>query len=287
VKIYLLLSLLTLSLTTHSQVDSLTIENKTVARMLYFSKDSSWFYTKTFINKAAKQNYANPKTEEFSIRINDSLINGRNCRYIKHSIKDSADTRTLTVTLRTPLPSVYIQVSYEIYADLPVVRKQLKLINKGTADLALTDLDVESMDFQVVDKYQNEVYFNYGSNLTRIPYKGDYNDAAIMLYNLDAAQGAIFGNEAPGTLKNTDIYSNVHGRIQIGMRHINETFPFKTWVQPGETFSSPKTFIYVFSSPKWQDGFEGGYKDFVRKYLGISLYAKSHNPLFLYNTWRP
>jgi alpha-galactosidase len=289
VKIHLLLfSLLLFSLTTYSQADSITIENKAVARMFYFSKDTSKFYTKAFVNKGSGQNYVYPKkTVEFTIYINDSLINGLNCGYINHSIKDSSDTRTLTVTLKTPLANVYIQLLYELYADLPLVRKQLKVINKSTADLALTNLDVENLDFQVVDKYLNEVYFNYGSNLTRIPYKGDYNDAAIMLYNLPAAEGAIFGNEAPGALKNTEIYASIHGRIQIGMRHINETFPFKTWVKPGATFSSPKTFIYVFNSPKWQDGFEGAYKDFVRKYLGVSLYAKKHNPLFLYNTWRP
>ena len=287
-KIHVLLCLLLqLSLTTYSQIDSVTIENKAVSRKFYFSSDTSKFYTKEFINKASHQNYANPKTEEFNITINDSVLNGLSCWYVSHSIKDSSDTKTLTVTLKTPLQDVYIQLVYEIYADLPLVRKQLKVINKSTVDLALTNLDVESMDFQVVDKYLNEVYSNYGSNVTHLPYKGDYNDAAVMLYNLAAGQGAIFGNEAPGVLKNTEIYATIHGRVQIGMRHSKETFPFKAWVTPGETFSSPKTFIYVFTSPKWQNGFEGGYKEFLRKYLGASLLSKNHNPLFLYNTWRP
>ena len=287
-KIHVLLCvLLQCSLVARSQTDSITIGNKTVSRKFYFRRDSTGFVTKGFINKAVHQNYANPKTEEFNIHINDSLLNGLNCWYLDHSVKDSSDTKTLTVTLRTPLPDVYIQLIYEIYADLPVVRKQLKVINSSAAGLALTDLDVESMDFQVVDKYLNEVYYNYGSNLTRLPFKGDYNDVAVMLYNVAAAQGAIFGNEAPGVLKNTDIYATIHGRLQIGMRHIKETFPFSARVQPGETFTSPKTFIYVFSSPKWQEGFEGGYKEFIRKYLGVSLYSQKHSPLFLYDTWRP
>lgn len=270
-----------------AQSDSVTIENNTVARKFYFSRDTAGFYTTAFINKAAGQNYVNPATEEFSIRIDDSLVTGLNCRYVLHSIKDSGDVSILTVTLQTPLPNVEIQLIYETYSDIPLVRKQLKVINKSRADLALTDLDIEKLRFQVVDKLQNEVHFNYGSNTTRIPYKGDYNDAAIMLYNDAARQGAIFGNEAPGVLKNTEIYTNIHGCIQVGMRHIEETFPFKTRVQPGEIFSSPKTFIYVFSSPNWQDGFEGAYKDFVRKYLGVSLYAEGRSPLLLYDTWRP
>lgn len=267
-------------------VSYLTIENKGVSRMFKISSDSG-FFTKTFINKATGRNYANPKTQEFNITINDSLINGYNCRYVRHSVKDSADVKILDVTLRSPLPNVLIQLTYEIYADLPVVRKQLKVVNKGTSDLVLTNPDVESMDFQVVDKYLNEVYCSYGSNLTRIPYKGDFNDAAVMLYNLSAGQGAILGNEAPGVLKNTEIYTNVHGRIQIGMRHIDEAYPFKANLVPGDVFASPRAFIYVFSALKWQDGFEGGYKDFVRKYLGVSMYARRQAPLFLYDTWRP
>jgi alpha-galactosidase len=272
---------------TYSQADSVTIENNAVARMFYFSKGAPGFYTQSFTNKASGQNYVNPATEEFSIRINDSLINGLNCRYVNHSIKDSGDVRTLTVTLVTALPNVFIQLLYETYADIPLVRKQVKVINKSAVGLALTDLDVENLRFQVVDKFQNEVHFNYGSNITRIPYKGDYNDAAVMLYNLAAEQGAIFGNEAPGALKNTEIFTNIHGCLQVGMRHINETFPFSTWVRPGEIFSSPRAFIYVFNSPKWQDGFEGAYKDFVRKYLGVNLYAKNDRPLVIYGTWRP
>jgi alpha-galactosidase len=282
---FLLLDLVTLG--AHTQPDSVTIENNTVARKFYFSKDSAGFYTKTFINKATSENYVNPSTEEFSIRINDSVINGLNSRYVRHSIKDSGDVRVLTVTLETPLPNVGIQLIYETYADIPLVRKQLKVVNKSSGAVTLTDLDIENLRFQVVDKLQNEVHFNYGSNITRIPYKGDYNDAAILLYNDAAAQGAIFGNEAPGVLKNTEIYTNIHGCLQIGMRHIDETFPFKTRVQPGEIFSSPGTFIYVFNSPNWQDGFEGAYKDFVRKYLGVSLYGEPKSPLLLYDTWRP
>jgi alpha-galactosidase len=282
---FLLFSLVTLA--AHAQSDSLTLENNTVARTFRFSKTAAGFFSTAFLNKASSQNYVNPATEEFSIRINDSVITGLNCRYINHSIRDSGETRTLTVTLQSPLSGVFIQLQFEAYTDIPLIRKQLIVINKSASDLALTDLDVEKLRFQVVDKYLNEVYFNYGTNITRIPYKGDYNDAAILLYNAAAGQGAIFGNEAPGALKNTGIYTDIHGCIQVGMRHLNETFPFKTWLSPGSIFASPKTFIYVFTSSKWQDGFEGGYKDFLRKYLGVSLYTKSQTPLHIYDTWRP
>ena len=255
--------------------------------MFRYSKDSVGFYTTALVNKVSHHNYVNPGTEEFAIGINGKVVNGLNCRYVNHSIKDSGDSRTLTVTLESPLSGVYIQLSYDLYADLPLVRKGLRVINKSADELALTNLDVENFRFQVVDKLQNEVHFNYGSDLTRIPYKGDYNDAAVMLFNLAAGEGAIFGNEAPGVLKNTEIYTNIHGCIQVGMCHSDATFPFKTFLRSGEIFNSPRTFVYVFCSFKWQDGFEDGYKDFMRKYLGVSRYAKHAAPLMFYDTWRP
>lgn len=270
-----------------SQQDSIVIENSTVARKFYFRRDSAGLYTAAFINKVSGQNYANPGTEEFNITVNNTLLSGRNCTYISHTFQKTGDTSDLTVLLQTPLQNVFVQLSYKLYATVPLIKKQLSIINRSTAKLQLVNLDVEHMNFQVVDKYMNEVYANYGSFLTRLPYKGDYNDAAIMVFNMNVKQGAIFGNEAPSVLKNTEIYSSKHGLIQIGMRHINETFPFENYLQPGETFSSPCTFIYVFNATNWQEGFEGAFADYTRKYAGVHLFSMKDKPFMMYNTWQP
>lgn len=286
-RLTLLPALTLISFTLLAQVDSIRLDNNSILRQFRFSRDTAGFYTTAIVNLSSRQNYANPGTEEFAISINGKEFTGRNCTFLNHSIKDSGDARVLTVNLQSPIPGVYIRLLYTVYNDIALVRKRLEVIN-GSADiLAITDLDVEKLRFQVVDKLQNEVHYNYGTDMTRIPYKGDYNDAAVMLFNVAAAQGAVFGNESPGALKNTEIYTNIHGCIQLGMRHGDEAFPFKTWLRPGETFNSPSTFIYVFSSSRWQDGFEGGYKDFIRKYLGVKLYTKTQAPVMLYDTWRP
>jgi alpha-galactosidase len=270
-----------------AQEDSLTLENSAVARTFYFSKQGNGFYTKSLVNKRSGQNYVNPATEEFSITINNRLIEGKDCKYLKHNFLKRDNTCILLITLDTPIEKVYLQLQYELYEGLPLVRKQLIVINESTRELELINLDVEKLRFQVVHKYNNEVYHNYGSSLTRIPYKGDYNDAAVMLYNPIEKQGAVFGNEAPSVLKNTEIYTRIHGCIQIGLTHIEDPFPFKKYLKPGETFKSPKTFISVFNSGKWQDGFENEFKEFTRKHLGVSLYKRKEKPLTLYDTWLP
>lgn len=270
-----------------AQKDSLTIENATIARSFLFAKDSAGFVTTAFINKASGQNYANPGTEEFHVSINGQTISGKDCRYISHTLSREGDTTTLLVTLQSPLKQVQIQLHYKVYAALALVRKYLAVVNNSSSVLRLSDLDVEYMNFQVVDKYMNEVYANYGSFLTRLPYKGDYNDAAVMVYNLAAKQGVVIGNEAPGVLKQTSVYTSRHGLLQVGMRHSDEAFPFAVDVQPGGLFMSPGTFIYAFNAAAWQQGFEGGYATFMQKYCGVRIMAVQDKPMMMYNTWQP
>ncbi len=270
-----------------AQTDSLTIGNGTIARTFFFSREKNGFATGSLLYKRTAQNYVNPGTEEFSVAINDSLIEGRHCRYHWHRFQQHGDTQRLTVGLTTPLRGISVSLIYEVYADLPLVRKRLQIRNEGSTVMALTNLDVEKLRFQVVHKFDNEVYSSYGSNLHRIPYKGDYNDAAVLLYNFAEQQGVVLGNEAPSVLKNTEIYTRIHGCIQMGMRHSEDAFPFKKWLAPGETFSSPATFIYAFHSRRWQDGFENEYKTYLRRYAGISLFKRRSAPTVMYNTWRP
>src|SRR4030095_9974669 len=80
-----------------AQKDSLIIENSSVARVLRFTKDSLGFYSVAFTNKQSAQNYVNPDTEEFSITINDSTLDGKNCRYKSHFFCHVKDTKSLTV----------------------------------------------------------------------------------------------------------------------------------------------------------------------------------------------
>ena len=267
--------------------DSLIIGNNAIARQFRFTKDSAGFYTSGFLHKATGQNYANPGTEEFRIAINDQVVSGMQCRYLSHTQRQEGDTTTLSVVLQTPLHQVHIQLDYKVYAQLALVRKYLTVHNYSTSVLRITDLDVEYMNFQVVDKYMNEVYANYGSFLTRLPYKGDYNDAAIILINLAAQQGVVIGNEAPGVLKHTGIYTSKHGLLQVGMTHGNDDYPFAADVQPGEHFTSPGTFLYAFQSPYWQAGFQGGYATFVQQYLGARIMQQQRRPMMMYNTWQP
>ena len=124
-KILFVLFIVSISSWLFAQTDSVTIENNSISRKFYFQKDTVGFYTKEFINKAVKENYVNPGTEEFYIMINDSVITGLNCRHIKHSLKENNEVKTLTLLLETPVKNVFIQLEYEVYENIPLDRKSV------------------------------------------------------------------------------------------------------------------------------------------------------------------
>lgn len=266
--------------------DTLVIQNAFVKRSFQFDKVKPGFATREFINTKSGENYVREGTQEFSITINGVEQNGMNARYTAHSFTRDGVKQKLSVTLQSTIPNIDIVLEYIVYDSIPMVRKCLRVINRSNVEVSLINLDVEHLRFQVVNTYMNEVYANYGTNLTRIPYKGDYNDAAILLYNPTVHQGALFGNESPSVLKRTELYTQP-GEIVQGMTRIDDPFPFKKWLNPNETFSSPYTFIYLSSTSVWQEFFEERYQDFVREKLGVKLFQQKNAPFFIYNTWQP
>lgn len=269
-----------------AQEDSLVLGNAFLSRIFRFDKTKPGFYTSSYRNLITRGQYAKPGSDEFTIDANGVTITGRNCTYASSNWSNTGDERALTVTLATPVRGVRVILRYIIYDSLPLIRKRVQVVNEGTGPVTLANLDVERLQFNVVDTYMNEVYASYGTNLTRVPYKGDYNDAAVLLFNLNAKQGVILGNEAPSVLKRTEIYTRPD-QINLGMGLINEPFPFKKELDPGQTFTSPQTFIYFSSSPKWQYAFEGRFQQFIREKLPVKLFQQADPPFFVYNTWQP
>ena len=85
------------------------------------------------------------------------------------------------------------------------------------------------------DQYQWLDFANYGTNLTRIPYKGDYNDAAIYLFNPVANQGVLFGNEVIDALPFERFEVTENGPMQLGVQ-LDESGRVVVWVSVGAIF---------------------------------------------------
>lgn len=273
--------------------DSLVIKNRFLERKFTISDNS--FHTSRFQHLLTNKDYSRPGSEEFYFTINGKAVSGNGAdglfKYIKHTSARTGDgVQKVVVQLAgrssNSAENVVVDLSYEVYDELPVIRKQISITNNGSKAIAIADLEVERLNLVPVSSQQSELYTNYGSRFAWRPYHGDHHDAAIFVYNNYAKEGFILGNEAPSILKKTEIYAD-HHRISIGMTKLTDHYPFKKWIEPGEKFNSPKTFICLVQSQKWEDAFEGYFADFIRTRLGVKLFERKEIPFTFYNTWRP
>jgi alpha-galactosidase len=293
-KLFLLIITLIICLPAFNQTsilifkDSVILSNPLLKRTLSITEEG--ITTTAFINKNTGADYSVQGSDEFRVTINKTEIEGRTL-FRNFSLENIAELsenngyKSLEIKCKGKdggwTDGISVQLEYRIYNDLPVTRKFLTIINNSNAPVTLSDLDFENLNLIPASQYLTNVYCNYGTNLMRIPYSGDYYDPALLVYNEDAHEGFILGNEAAAVLKKTDIYPSGE-KITIGMKSLNDNYPFKFSLLPGNSFKSPGAFICLYNGPKWQDAFEGDFARFVKDYLDIQLFERSSYTLFYY-----
>jgi alpha-galactosidase len=273
--------------------DTITLKNRFLERK--FVSGSGVFYTSSFKNLSSGNDYARKGSEEFFFTLDQKDVSGAGDNaafgFVKKELGKTSDgIQKLTVFLKgraeAKTENIELSLIYELYDELPVVRKQLCITNHSLKPIAITNLDVERLNLEPIIQQQTDIYSNYGSHLDWRPYKGTHHDAALMVYHTYAKEGFILGNEAPSVLKRTEVYTH-NNSISIGMGKIDDHYPFKKWIEPGETFKSPKAFICMVKENKWEDAFEGYFAQFIRTRLGVKLFEHKEVPFAFYNTWRP
>ena len=131
------------------------------------------------------------------------------------------------------------------------------------------------------------IYHDYGRRRFIGNYDGGKQDALIIVHDMNTEQGVVLGNEATGVLKHTSVFWESQD-ICIGLTHKNSPFPFRKWIEKGESFETPQVFTMVYNKQKTPDGIlNTAVPDFVRKYMGIRLSELKEKPTFVYNTWEP
>jgi alpha-galactosidase len=277
------------------------LSNALFTRTLKIDRKNHAFYTTSFVNQQTGTEYStnsnspDKNCEEFSFKINGVKVSGGVdpgiFDYAGHEIKvGKNNAKLLKVSLWGAVNSLAhkleVTLFYEIYPDVPVVRKWMDIANKGAESVAITDLAWENIFLVPHNMYMVEIYGDYGRNVKRNPFIGGVEDPAILVYNPIREEGFIVGNEAPGLMKRTEVFKYA-SKIAVMMNESDSEFPFKRYLDSGESYTSPKSFISLFNGKKWQDAWEGDFDDFIRKYLGVKLFEHDKTPLFYYNTWNP
>ena len=90
----------------------------------------------------------------------------------------------------------------------------------------------------------------------------------------------------PALTKRTS--SCLDGRnLTIGLTHLNQDYPVRVWLSPGEKWESPWTFVALYKDDNPREIIDGPVSEFVRKHIGIRLAQIPQRPTFAYNTWQP
>ncbi|MFI3321486.1 MAG: glycoside hydrolase family 36 protein [Rikenellaceae bacterium] len=281
----LLLSLSLGSLFAHAQ--TLSISNELVSRSVDISNNK---LATTAINLSGGEKSYVAKSADFSFYIDDERYDGMSSwNIIDHAqTTDNSGMKLTTITLKDGRanPQFQIKLNYALYPGLPLIRKWIDFENIGNRDIKIENLNVEDL-VTTLFSVHSVVHHNYARMKHLMKYEGDWDDAVAVVHNTPERRGIALGNEAPMVLKRTTYHTD-NNNIEIGLTRSDYKYPFRKWLTPKQKWSSPKTFICLYSNQ--EDGFQVVNNDvnkFVTNFMGNRVTNLKKKPTFVYNTWYP
>ncbi|MDP4131625.1 MAG: alpha-galactosidase [Bacteroidota bacterium] len=290
----ILLSLLFVHLFTSAQPfaswkgNQLILDNGVVRRELVLEENK--IITRSLKLKGDDLNFDTGESGEFSFALNDENYDGSSGWQLA-SMKPGKDDQHgdgVVVNLNGTgnLKGIGLAITYLLYPDLPVIRKQIQISNQTAKEIKLESVDVEKLrlGFSYVESV---VYTNYGRQKHLGTYIGNWDDPLLAIHSYSNNAGILLGNEAPGVLKRID-YATLGDNADIGLTHSNDLYPFRKYIRPGESWTSPRVFLipYIKSSNPWR-AMNNELSSFERKYMGLRIFETSNRPEFMYNNYRP
>ncbi len=289
-------------ITIQNEIISRTIvwENGSLTTQKYWLKDCPYNFVSAEKNEPVKVSqmvagaegfgrHNGPNPEEFSFLLNGEKVTGKT----GWAITDVNETKLGEITTHQIVlkgisglnNTLELTLTYQIYPDLPIIRKKIDFKNTGPEELKIESLDVESLNVPWGTTH-NVVYHNYGRYKHIGPFLGNWDDPLVIVHDANLHTGIVIGNEAPGVLKRTS--ACLDGRtLNAGLTHAGRDYAFRKWLKQDETWESTWVFTGLFWDENPRKIVDGPVNDFVRKYMGIRLAEIPVKPTFVYNTWKP
>lgn len=265
----------------------LLLNNGIVQRTIKLPSAEGNLITVSYKPVAGDFKYFRDKNTDFQFEVNETVYSG-NSRWNLldiYSITDMKQGDGAAVILISEDKKVELTVKYLMYPNSPAIRKSLIVKNLTNESVKLESVDVEK--FEVTEYYPvtfSWIYHDYGRRRHIGPYEGGYQDALVIVHNMNWEQGIVLGNETTGVIKRTSVFWEAP-EICVGLTHKNSRYPFRKWIDKGESFETPQVFTMVYNNQKTADEMlNTSVPDFVRENMGIRLSELKEKPTFLYNT---
>ncbi len=268
----------------------LVLCNGIVSRIISLPSERGSYLTVSYKPLNGDYNYFADTCTDFQFEVNDKIYSGRGKWKLINIqiITDNNEGSGAAVKLISDDNKVELTIKYLMYPGSPAIRKSLVVKNLSDDIVRLEAVDVEK--FEVPGYYPvtfSWIFHDYGRRRSIGPYDGGKQDALIIVHDMNREQGMVLGNEATGVMKHTSVFYEAQD-ICVGLTHKNSLFPFRRWIEKGESFETPQVFTMVYNHQKTTDLILNTVvPDFVRKYMGIRLSELKDKPTFVYNTWEP
>jgi len=268
--------------------NSLVLSNGLVEREIII-KDGN-ILTKSLKINGNDLNFDSEKSKEFSLYIDGKYCDGQSGWSLK-SFKNASDNhqgKGATVKLQGTKDfwGIEVDITYLLYPDLPVIRKQICILNNSGKEIMIESFDVEKLilGFSFV---RAVAYVNYGRQKHLSTYISDWDDPVIAIHSYKENAGILLGNESPGVLKRT-AYNTEYDNADIGLTHKEEKYPFRKYIKNADQWTSPRVFVipYINSSDPWMI-MNTILANFVRRHMGLRINEIQIRPTVMYNSYIP
>lgn len=269
--------------------NELTLNNRIVQRTIKLPSPDGNFITILYKPVNGDFNYFLKSNTDFQFEVNDIVYSGKGIWNLVNIciITDSKEGNGAAVTLISQDKKIELTLKYLLYPNSPAIRKSLIIKNLTDSQIKLESVDVEKFDVPGNCVTDSWIYHDYGRRRYIGPYEGSKQDALIILHDMNREQGIVIGNEATSVMKHTSLFWEAQD-VCVGLTHKNVPFPFRKWIEKGESFETPQVFTMVYNNQETPNEMLNiAVPDFVRKYMGIHLSELKTKPTFVYNTWEP
>lgn len=267
--------------------NSLLLSNGIIEREVEI--ENGKILTKSLLLKGNNLNFNSGRSDEFSLLINGSKCDGRSGWDLISIIPISDDYQGSGALVKlggtNAFSGIEVDITYLLYPDLPVIRKQISISNNTGKEIMIESFDIERLvlGFGYIHAI---AYTSYGKQKHLSTYIGDWDDPVIAVHSYNHNAGILLGNESPGVLKRT-AYNTEYNNVEIGLTHKDQEYPFRKYIKNTGEWTSPYVFVipYANSSDPWEI-MNTSLADFVRRHMGLPINHKKKRPTFMYNTWR-
>jgi alpha-galactosidase len=268
----------------------LKLNNGIVERTIELPGSKGSFLTTSYKPANGEFNYFLDSNTDFQFEVNNKLYSGSG-KWSLVNVEKYSDSKSgdgAAVKLVSDDKKIELTIQFLLYTASPAIRKNLRIRNLTQDTIQLESVDVEKF---AITEYTAATFswvcHDYGRRRSLGPYRGNAQDALIIVHNTEWQQGIVIGNEASGVMKQTTVFWDDR-TISSGLTHKSSRYPFKKYIAKGEEFVTPQVFTMLYNNKKDPDEIlNTSIPDFVRKHMGIRLSELKEKPIFVYDTWIP